>query len=79
MSRKKRVRLVDRNDPRLVEMARLLSELVDDRVGPDASFEARSAARNEAAAELRRLRLQELRADQDGTDQEQTEGERDDA
>ena len=40
----KRARRDARNDPRLVEAARLLGELADEQCGPDATFAERSAA-----------------------------------
>lgn len=67
MPRNARIPKVDRADPRLQELLRLMEELADERCGPSASFETRSDAVQTIGEELLRT-LARQRTEQEGVD-----------
>lgn len=59
MSRNARIPKVDRNDPNLQKLARLMGELADERCGPSADFETRSKATQAVGEEALRMLAQQ--------------------
>ncbi|KIG11570.1 hypothetical protein DB30_01325 [Enhygromyxa salina] len=65
MSRSARIPKVDRNDPNLQKLARLMGELADERCGPSADFQTRSKAMQAAGEEALQLLAQQRSVPED--------------